>query len=117
MTNKKKKELYDTQIEKISTIFKEIDKDKKTLVNGLIEQACFMYVQLKELNEIIEKKGVVDNFKQGKQQFYREHPATKTYNAMIKNYNLTTKQLLEHLPPKKVLTPDDAFEAFQKRGK
>lgn len=117
MTNKKKKELYESQIFKISRIFKEVDEDKKTLVDGLIEQSCFMYVQLRELNEIIEKKGVVENFKQGKQQFYREHPATKTYNAMIKNYNLTTKQLIEHCPQKRILDPDDIFEEFQKRGK
>lgn len=56
-----------------------------------------MYVQLKELNEIIEKKGVVENFKQGKQQFIREQPAVKAYNALIKNYNITIKQLSEFL--------------------
>ncbi len=117
MKNKEKKELYNTKLKQLEDIFKEIHKDKKELVQGLIEQSCFMYVQLTELNEIIQKKGVVDNFKQGKQQFYREHPATKTYNAMIKNYNLTIKQLIEYLPEKKQITPDDEFLEFQKKRK
>ncbi len=114
MTNKKKQEMYDAQYSKISKLFEEVEENKKSIVTGLIEQACFMYVQLKELNEIINKKGVVEKFKQGKQQFDRERPATKTYNTMIKNYNLITRQLIENLPNKKPLDPDDEFEEFNK---
>ena len=74
-----------------------------------------MYVQLIELNEIIEKKGVIENFKQGKQQFTREQPAVKTYNALIKNYNITIKQLSEFLPPGNSIPMDDEFERFKQR--
>ncbi len=114
MTKAKKKELYDKQFEKISKLFENVEENKRSLVEGLIEQFCFMYVQLKELNEIINKKGVVEKFKQGKQEFDRERPATKTYNTMIKNYNLIVRQLIENLPNKKPLDPDDEFEEFNK---
>lgn len=33
---------------------------------------------------------------------------------MIKNYNLIIRQLIENLPNKKPLDPDDEFELFNK---
>ena len=110
-----KKQLKEEKLTLFNKIFENVKESKKTLVQGLIEQACFMYVELKELNEIIEKKGVIEKFKQGKQQFLREQPAVKTYNAMIKNYNVTIKQLSEFLPPGQTPKFDDEFEEFKQR--
>lgn len=106
--------MYNSHYSKISKLFENVEENKKVIVTGLIEQESFMYVQLKDLNEIINKKGSVEKFKQGKQEFDRERPATKTYNAMLKNYNLVIKQLIENLPNKKPLDPDDEFEVFNK---
>ena len=50
--------MYDAQYLKISKLFEEVEENKKSIVTGSIEQACFMYVQLKELNEIINKKNI-----------------------------------------------------------
>ncbi len=115
LTNKAKIELKEQKLNLLKKIFENITENKKALVTGLIEQYAFMYVQLKELNEIIEKKGVVENFKQGKQQFIREQPAVKAYNALIKNYNITIKQLSEFLPPGNSIPMDDEFERFKQR--
>ncbi len=115
LTNKKKKELKEEKLTLFKKIFESVTENKKALVTGLIEQAAFMYVQLTELNEIIEKKGSVENFKQGKQQFIREQPAMKSYNALIKNYNVTIKQLSEFLPPGNSIPMDDEFERFKQR--
>lgn len=115
LKKKEKQELKDKVFLKINSIFKNVEENKKSLADGLIEQYCFMYIQLRELNEIIEKKGVIDNFEQGKQKFTREQPAVKTYNATMKNYNLVTKQLIEILPTKKPLDDDDEFQKFNKR--
>lgn len=107
--------MKEEKLSALKEIFENVKENKKTLVMGLIEQASFMYVQLKDLNEIIEKNGVVEDFKQGKQQFTREQPAVKTYNAMIKNYNVTIKQLSEFLPPGQTPKFDDEFEEFKQR--
>ena len=56
LTNKQKKELKENKLAILNKIFESVKENQKALVQGLIEQACFMYVQLKELNEIIEKK-------------------------------------------------------------
>lgn len=114
LTNKQKKELKENKLAILNKIFESVKENQKALVQGLIEQACFMYVQLKELNEIIEKNGAVENFKQGKQQFTREQPAMKTYNSMIKNYNTTIKQLSEFLPPGNSIPLDDEFERYKR---
>lgn len=119
MTKKKKEQLKKEKLDVLNKIFEDVKESKKALVIGLIEQVCFMYVQLTELNEIIEKNGVIEEFKQGKQQFLREQPAVKTYNTMIKNYNLVTSQLIDLLPPgtPKIQVNDD-FEKFkQKRNR
>lgn len=115
MTNKEKQRLKQEKLDVLQKIFESVKENQKALVAGLIEQTAFMYVQLKELNEIIEKKGVIEDFKQGKQQFTREQPAVKTYNALIKNYNVTIKQLSEFLPPGNSIPMDDDFERFKKR--
>ena len=116
LKKKEKKNLKEEKLEVLKKIFENVKESKKVLVNGLIEQACFMYVQLTELNEIIEKNGVIEDFKQGKQQFTREQPAVKTYNAMIKNYNIIINQLIELLPPgDPKIQIDDDFEKFKQR--
>ena len=113
MKKAEKKQLKDEVFEALKSIFENVKENKKTLVTGLIEQASFMYVELKELNEIIEKNGIVDNFKQGKQEFTREQPAAKTYGTMIKNYNTTIKQLYEFLPPGEAPKFKDEFEQYK----
>lgn len=114
LTNKEKKKLKEEKLATLKTIFENVTENKKALVTGLIEQSAFMYVQLKELNEIIEKKGSVENFKQGKQEFLREQPAMKSYNSLIKNYNITIKQLSEFLPPGNSIPMDDEFERYKR---
>lgn len=56
MTNKEKKELKEQKNNELIQIFQKVKENQKTLITGLLEQASFMYAQLKELNEIIEKK-------------------------------------------------------------
>lgn len=117
MKKSEEKELKQTKINELEQLFKDTSMEKQTLVTSLIEQYAFMYVQLKKMNEIIEKEGPVEKFKQGKQQFMREQPALKSYNTTMKTYNATTKQLSEFLPPGKQVQKDDEFQAYKDRVK
>ena len=117
MTKSKKQKIKEDKKKLLNQIFESVKENQKALVSGLIEQAAFMYAQLTELIEIIENKGIVEKFKQWKQAFLREQPAVKTYNAMIKNYNITIKQLSEFLPPGNSIPMDDDFEKFKQRSK
>lgn len=93
-----KEKMIKKEITELKRFFKEIENDKKPFANRLIEQCSFMSVTLRELQETLNADGAIELFVNGKQKMLREHPATKTYNAMIKNYNSVIKQLLEMLP-------------------
>jgi len=76
-----------------------------------------MYATLIELQEIMNNEGPVEMFEQGKQKMLREHPASKVYNSMIKNYSSVIKQLLELIPAEDKKTAEDELMAFVKKAK
>ena len=95
--------------------FKEIDKKNRAVVDGLIEQAAFMRVQLQELADDINQYGTTELFAQGKDQepYERQRPAANVYNSMNGNYQKIIKQLNELLPkPVKNTEVKDGFRDF-----
>lgn len=83
---------------KFKKIFKDIEPKKLEMNDDLIKNVAFMSVTLLKLQEEINQKGVIEKFEQGKQNFLRESPALKGYNATIKNYTSAIKQLNDLLP-------------------
>ena len=80
--------------------FKTIDPRNRAVVEGLIEQAAFLRVQLKDLAADIIENGTTELFQQGKDQepYERQRPAANVYNSMNSNYQKIIKQLNELLP-------------------
>ena len=95
---KKKKEIKKEQ-NRITKIFKNVDKDVYDIAKNLIEEAAFMSATLKENRKYIEEHGVKEFYMNGKGQFgFKESVESKNYNAMIKNYTNLIKQLIDLLP-------------------
>lgn len=95
--------------------FREIDKKSRAVVDGLIEQAAFLRVQLQELADDINQNGATELFAQGKDQepYERQRPAANVYNSMNANYQKIIKQLNELLPkPVKNTEVKDGFRDF-----
>ena len=95
--------------------FREIDKKSRAVVDGLIEQAAFLRVQLQELADDINQNGTTELFAQGKDQepYERQRPAANVYNSMNANYQKIIKQLNELLPkPVKNTEVKDGFRDF-----
>lgn len=87
------------EINKIKRVFQGIPKNKKEIVEKLIENAAFMSITLDELKEDIKKYGVKETYVNGKDQYgFKESIESKTYNTMIKNYSNVIKQLIDFLP-------------------
>ena len=107
-----KDKLIKQEMRKLNKFFKNVPKDKQEMIQGLKEQAAFMYATLMELQEIINDEGPVELFEQGKQRLLREHPASKTYNTMIKNYSSVIKQLIDMLPKEDAKSTEDEFVKF-----
>jgi geranylgeranyl pyrophosphate synthase len=106
------------ELTKLNRIFKVLPKDKQKLAEGLKQQAAFMVSTLAELQEILDNDGAIDLFEQGEQRMLREHPAAKTYNAMIRNYVTVCKQLLDLLPEEdKSKENADELMAFVKKAR
>lgn len=94
--------------------YKDIQKDKSAVVEGLIRRAAFMRATLEDMELDLDSGGFVEMFAQGDQEPYeRERPVARQYQQMNKNYQSIIKQLSDLLPkepPKQ--KEDDGFESF-----
>ena len=120
MANKKtKKELTkDERVKKemrrLKRIYKDMDPDVKKATQSLIENAAFMAVTLEDLQETINREGVISEYQNGANQWgTKKSPEVEVYNTMIKHYMAITKQLTDLLPKDtEVVEEDDGFEDF-----
>ncbi len=94
-----KKKIIESEIQRYKGIFENIEEEKKPFAEKLYQQAAFMSATLKELQEKIDDEGAVIVSTNGNGfKTTQEHPAQKSYNTMIRNYNATIKSLLDLLP-------------------
>ena len=110
-----RKELVDKEKAKLTELFKEVDPAKLETVEGLIENACFMYATLQEYSNDIIKNGSIEMFRQSENQqaYERVRPVVKEYNTMIRNYREIIRQLLRLLPNE--VEEDDGFLELVRR--
>ncbi|EPY2274573.1 hypothetical protein ACXAUS_003473 [Clostridium sporogenes] len=104
------------EMKKLNKILKEVPKDRQPIAQSLFEELAFMQKTLVKLKEQIEKEGPTSMFKQGKQEFLREHPALKGYNTTIQRYSLIYKQLTDLLPPTTGTNKSDPLIDFIKEA-
>lgn len=111
-----KDKMIKKEIKILKSIFKDIDKDKLSFVDKLIEQVAFMKTTLLELNDEINTNGTLESYTSGQGEVLRrESASSKVYNTMIKNYNSTMKQLIDFIPEKEVEETKDELLEFIKR--
>lgn len=101
------------EVNRLNQVFKNIDKDKKEVVKGLIENAAFMAVQMILMTERINVEGVTSKYQNGENQWgYKKSPDVETYNSFIKQYTTIIKQLTDLLPKDEPVMIDDGFDDF-----
>lgn len=114
----KKKREVKKEINKLTKIFKTMDKNIYNVVKNLIDEAAFMSITLKENREYIEENGVKEFYMNGKGQFgYKESVESKNYNTMIKNYSSVIKQLVDFLPKEEKKNAGEELLKFIASGK
>ncbi len=101
---------------RLKRIYKNIDKDNKAIIDGLIQRAAYMRVTLEDWEEDIIENGVTEMFTQSinTPPYERERPVARLYNTMNTNYQKIIKQLSD-LVPKEAPTKgveDDGFADF-----
>ena len=95
------------ELTELRRLYRDLDKDEKTLPESVAEELAFMKVTLEELKDRVNKDGVVTEMVQGSYSIDRENPALKSYNATIQRYNTMVKQLFDMLDRKAPETSDE----------
>lgn len=87
------------EITRLTKIFANIDKDKKDLCKQLIQNAAFMAVSLRELQEQIKIDGWVEDYQNGANQKGRKvGSAAVQYTKLVNNYRQVIADLVKLLP-------------------
>lgn len=115
---KKSKTVKDKRINdeesRLRSIYQNIDKESKEIIDGLIQRAAYMRITLEDWEKDIDQNGYFEMFTQSEKTapYERERPVIRLYNTMNKNYQSIISQL-SGLVPKSV--PDvkgDGFDNF-----
>lgn len=85
-------------MKELKKLLKQIPEDRQPIAQSLYKELEFMQKTLTQLKETIAADGPTAMFKQGAQEFLREHPALKGYNTTVQRYSLLYKQLTDLLP-------------------
>lgn len=90
------------ELELFKNIYSQLDDNHKVFAEKLYKELVFMSGNLDELKNNIKENGAILHTVNGNGfEVITENPAQKSYNSMIKNYNLTVKQLSDLAPVKK----------------
>lgn len=103
---------------KSERIKKEISRLKKQLKNmpesalnialSLVKSAAFMTVTLEDLENSINKNGIIEEYQNGKNQWgKKKSPAVEVYNTMVKNHATIIKQLTDLVVEKIEQKPEE----------
>ncbi|HCQ5872828.1 TPA: hypothetical protein ACSVR1_003774 [Clostridioides difficile] len=105
------------EVSRLKKNYKDLEKEKVKILNGLINEAAFLKISLEETREILTKEGLTEIFKQGKQEFERERLQVKIYLNFMKLYSSVMKQLIDIIPNDKKQEEEDKLIEFIKKGR
>lgn len=109
------------ELRKLKKIFADIPENKKQLCGNLIQNAAFMAVTLRELQEEVLLNGAIIPTKSGNGfETIKDNPAQKAYTTMIARYAQVIGQLQGLLPDQKseaAAKAGDALKQFISAGK
>lgn len=97
--------------------FKDLDKVKMNIVDGLLNRAAFMRIALEDYEKDINENGSIEMFSQSDDQipYERARPVMQFYNTTNQNYQRIIKQLVDLLPNnQKEKTLEDIVSGLQK---
>lgn len=87
-----------SEMSRLQDLLEHVPEDRRPIAYSLYDELLFMQQTLTVLKQQVKEEGPVSHFKQGQQEFLKEHPALKSYNATISKYSLLYKQLMELMP-------------------
>lgn len=105
------------EVSRLKKNYKDLEKEKVKILDGLVNEAAFLKISLEETREILTKEGLTEIFKQGKQEFERERLQVKIYLNFMKLYSNVMKQLIDIIPSDMKQEEEDELIKFIKKGR
>ncbi len=99
---------------RLSRIYKDVGRENRAIIDGLIVRASFMRVTLEDMEQDLNESGFVELFTQSEKTppYERERPVARLYNTVNKNYQSIIKQLSDLLPKERAKEVSDGFDEF-----
>jgi hypothetical protein len=111
-----KQERIDKEMKRIKRLLKEVNKETLATIQSLVKNAAFMSVTLDDLQDSMNKNGVISEYRNSENQYgLKKSPEVEIYNTMIKNHMAIMKQLIDLLPEKDNSTKKDLLLEFLKK--
>lgn len=99
---------------RLASRFVNADKNKRAVIESLLQNAAFMAVTLQDLQEIINEEGATEDYQNGANQHGVKQSSTmQAYNSLIKNYSTVMKTLTSLVPPEEREPAPSALERWQ----
>ncbi|HBF8847502.1 TPA: hypothetical protein OLY45_003722 [Clostridioides difficile] len=105
------------EVSRLKKNYRDLEKEKVKILDGLVNEAAFLKISLEETREILTKEGLTEIFKQGKQEFERERLQVKIYLNFMKLYSSVMKQLIDIIPSEIKQEEEDELIEFIKKGR
>lgn len=105
------------EVNRLKKLFKEIDENKKKLVQTTIEDVAFLTITMQDLRENIVRDGTTVEYQNGEnQRGVKQSPDAQLYLAMSQKQTQAMKILLDCMPKTQpgTFTQDDGFIDFLK---
>lgn len=110
---KAKEKKVKKEILRLNRVFKSLDGNKFATVQSLIRIAAFMAVSLDELQDIINREGYTQEYKNGANQFgIKQSAEVELHIAMTRNHTTVIKQLADLCPAE--ARKDSRLEALRR---
>ncbi len=111
-----KEERVDKEMKRIKKLLKVLNKETLSTLQSLIKNAAFMSVTLDDLQDAMNRNGVISEYQNGENQWgTKKSPEVEIYNTMIKNHMAIMKQLVDLLPEQDSNHKKDMLLEFLKK--
>ena len=85
---------------RLQEIFKDMEPNKLSTCQALIDRAAFITISLQDLEEQLNETGWVEPYQNGENQSgLKKAAAADVHISLTKNLNAIVKQLLDLVPP------------------
>ncbi|GGJ61933.1 hypothetical protein [Virgibacillus salexigens] len=106
-----KRAVYEKEKEKLTEIFSDVEESKRQLVEGLIEDACFLKSENHDLKLLLSDTGMV-NIHPTRKELQKPVEAAKQYLKNVNSYAVIVKTLNGVLN-KNIIDDDDELSEFE----